>query len=266
MSRTDRYAGNASSHARVIARAPPRAKPDLARARTKAPTAFAQCSFYEYRGYKVIYRRYASLFFIVGVEGEDEVSAPSSARSVTTLPRPSHPLPSRPRPAPAPIRPSSALHPHLPRRTSSRSSSSFTPSWRRSTDTLRMWCVDRGRRMAPPSHPFCAPAACSPASALSCCRPRSRARRARAVRARHHVQPREGALHPRRDGATRALAASAASMRRVAAPPCNATRARTSRWPRPVLSLGAQVMNGCIIETNKNNILAPVHLLDKTSL
>lgn len=34
-----------------------------------------QCSFYEYRGYKVVYRRYASLFFIVGVEGEDEVSA-----------------------------------------------------------------------------------------------------------------------------------------------------------------------------------------------
>lgn len=31
-----------------------------------------QCSFYEYRGYKVVYRRYASLFFIVGVEGEDE--------------------------------------------------------------------------------------------------------------------------------------------------------------------------------------------------
>ena len=27
-----------------------------------------QCSFYEYRGYKVVYRRYASLFFIVGVE------------------------------------------------------------------------------------------------------------------------------------------------------------------------------------------------------
>ena len=32
----------------------------------------SQCSFYEYRGYKVVYRRYASLFFIVGVEGEDE--------------------------------------------------------------------------------------------------------------------------------------------------------------------------------------------------
>ena len=32
----------------------------------------AQCSFYEYRGYKIVYRRYASLFFIVGVEGDDE--------------------------------------------------------------------------------------------------------------------------------------------------------------------------------------------------
>jgi AP-4 complex subunit sigma-1 len=31
-----------------------------------------QCSFYEFRGYKVVYRRYASLFFIVGVEGDDE--------------------------------------------------------------------------------------------------------------------------------------------------------------------------------------------------
>lgn len=27
-----------------------------------------QCSFLEYRGYKVIYRRYASLFFIVGTK------------------------------------------------------------------------------------------------------------------------------------------------------------------------------------------------------
>ena len=32
-----------------------------------------QCSFMEYRGMKVIYRRYASLFFIVGVEAEEEV-------------------------------------------------------------------------------------------------------------------------------------------------------------------------------------------------
>ena len=31
-----------------------------------------QCSFMEYRGMKVVYRRYASLFFIVGVEVDEE--------------------------------------------------------------------------------------------------------------------------------------------------------------------------------------------------
>lgn len=31
-----------------------------------------QCSFMDYRGMRVIYRRYASLFFIVGVEPEEE--------------------------------------------------------------------------------------------------------------------------------------------------------------------------------------------------
>mmetsp|Transcript_18265 Transcript_18265/g.30632 ORF Transcript_18265/g.30632 Transcript_18265/m.30632 type:complete len:154 (-) Transcript_18265:303-764(-) len=31
-----------------------------------------QCSFLEYRGFKVIYRRYASLFFVVAVDGDDE--------------------------------------------------------------------------------------------------------------------------------------------------------------------------------------------------
>jgi hypothetical protein len=36
----------------------------------------AQCSFMEYRGMKVVYRRYASLFFIVGVEADEEVSKP----------------------------------------------------------------------------------------------------------------------------------------------------------------------------------------------
>lgn len=30
--------------------------------------------------------------------------------------------------------------------------------------------------------------------------------------------------------------------------------------------LDEMVMNGCIIETNKNNILAPVHILDKTAI
>ncbi|GBG34003.1 AP-4 complex subunit sigma [Hondaea fermentalgiana] len=31
-----------------------------------------QCSFMENRGYKVVYRRYASLFFIVGVDQDEE--------------------------------------------------------------------------------------------------------------------------------------------------------------------------------------------------
>mmetsp|Transcript_24664 Transcript_24664/g.84347 ORF Transcript_24664/g.84347 Transcript_24664/m.84347 type:complete len:147 (+) Transcript_24664:86-526(+) len=30
-----------------------------------------QCSFVEHRSYKVIYRRYASLFFLVGVDGDE---------------------------------------------------------------------------------------------------------------------------------------------------------------------------------------------------
>ena len=34
-----------------------------------------QCSFMEYRGMKVVYRRYASLFFIVGVKQDGEVRA-----------------------------------------------------------------------------------------------------------------------------------------------------------------------------------------------
>ena len=32
-----------------------------------------QCSFLEHRQYKVIYRRYASLYFIIGVDNDDEV-------------------------------------------------------------------------------------------------------------------------------------------------------------------------------------------------
>ena len=32
-----------------------------------------QCSFLEHRGYKVIYRRYASLYFIIGMDLEEEV-------------------------------------------------------------------------------------------------------------------------------------------------------------------------------------------------
>ena len=32
-----------------------------------------QCSFLEHRQYKVIYRRYASLYFIVGVDIDDDI-------------------------------------------------------------------------------------------------------------------------------------------------------------------------------------------------
>ena len=38
-----------------------------------------QCSFVEYRGFKVIYRRYASLFFIVGTKADFDV------RNMTSL-------------------------------------------------------------------------------------------------------------------------------------------------------------------------------------
>ncbi|KAG6431731.1 hypothetical protein SASPL_109814 [Salvia splendens] len=46
-----------------------------------------QCSFVEHRNYKVVYRRYASLFFLVGVDNEelcdvDDVKAPNV---VTTI-------------------------------------------------------------------------------------------------------------------------------------------------------------------------------------
>lgn len=41
---------------------------------------FSQCSFFEYRGYKIVYRRYASLFFVVGVDGEEDVSGHVSLR------------------------------------------------------------------------------------------------------------------------------------------------------------------------------------------
>jgi hypothetical protein len=39
-----------------------------------------QCSFMEYRGMRVVYRRYASLFFIVGVEQEEEVRGAGERR------------------------------------------------------------------------------------------------------------------------------------------------------------------------------------------
>ena len=42
-----------------------------------------QCSFVEQRNYKVIYRRYASLFFIVGVDGEEVTNSMLLKTSIT---------------------------------------------------------------------------------------------------------------------------------------------------------------------------------------
>ena len=42
-----------------------------------------QCSFFDHREYKVIYRRYASLFFMVGVDDEEVL-----ARSPSCMPAP----------------------------------------------------------------------------------------------------------------------------------------------------------------------------------
>lgn len=44
--------------------------------------SFAQCSIMEYREYRIVYRRYASLFFIVGIDRSDEVrcAVPPSLR------------------------------------------------------------------------------------------------------------------------------------------------------------------------------------------
>ena len=36
-----------------------------------------QCSFLDHRDYKVIYRRYASLYFIIGVDNNDDVVSKS---------------------------------------------------------------------------------------------------------------------------------------------------------------------------------------------
>ena len=43
-----------------------------------------QCSFLEYRGYKVIYRRYASLFFIVGTQADVDITNKLTATSTTS--------------------------------------------------------------------------------------------------------------------------------------------------------------------------------------
>ena len=35
---------------------------------------FVQCSFLEHRNYKVIYRRYASLYFIIGIDIDEDIN------------------------------------------------------------------------------------------------------------------------------------------------------------------------------------------------
>ena len=62
---------------------------------------------------------------------------------------------------------------------------------------------------------------------------------------------------------------------RCRAPPANGCLLRARRWQceldimfnleKAHFILDEMVMNGCIIETNKNNVLAPVLLLDKAS-
>jgi len=44
-----------------------------------------QCSFIEYRGYKIIYRRYASLYFIIGVDNSDDENELSYLEFIHTL-------------------------------------------------------------------------------------------------------------------------------------------------------------------------------------
>lgn len=87
---------------------------------TPSPAPAFQCSFMEYRGMKVVYRRYASLFFIAGVELDGEVRLLCPPRVA-------------------------AVSPLTPCTLASRMNwacwSSFTPSWRRWTSTLRTWCV-----------------------------------------------------------------------------------------------------------------------------
>ena len=52
--------------------------------------ATIQCSFTEHRNFKVVYRRYASLFFLVGID-EDEVH-PCSCCALAPCPAPAQSL------------------------------------------------------------------------------------------------------------------------------------------------------------------------------
>eukprot|EP00401_Gymnodinium_catenatum_P055537 CAMPEP_0117522248 /NCGR_PEP_ID=MMETSP0784-20121206/34108_1 /TAXON_ID=39447 /ORGANISM="" /LENGTH=187 /DNA_ID=CAMNT_0005318311 /DNA_START=93 /DNA_END=653 /DNA_ORIENTATION=+ len=45
----------------------------------------SQCSFVEYRGFRVVYRRYASLYFIVGADNDDSVNELALLEFIHTL-------------------------------------------------------------------------------------------------------------------------------------------------------------------------------------
>mmetsp|Transcript_80088 Transcript_80088/g.179227 ORF Transcript_80088/g.179227 Transcript_80088/m.179227 type:complete len:146 (-) Transcript_80088:115-552(-) len=45
----------------------------------------SQCSFVEYRQYRVVYRRYASLYFIVGTDNDDDVNELALLEFIHTL-------------------------------------------------------------------------------------------------------------------------------------------------------------------------------------
>merc|ERR1711879_354164 len=44
-----------------------------------------QCSFVEYRQYRVIYRRYASLYFIIGTDTDDDINELAMLEFIHTL-------------------------------------------------------------------------------------------------------------------------------------------------------------------------------------
>jgi hypothetical protein len=83
LARTDKQARRAASgaaravehaHARAHSRAPTPAPTPLRPAPPRPSLSLRstpQCSFFEHRAYKVVYRRYASLFFMVGVDDDE---------------------------------------------------------------------------------------------------------------------------------------------------------------------------------------------------
>ena len=119
----------------------PRAQPlsPLALSLSSLPRPSPQCSFIEHRGHKIVYRRYASLFFLVGVD-EEEVrnkgeSAVTSAGALFFF----HPG------AQAHTQTSltrSRLPPTPPPRPPTRTSS---PPWNSSTPSWKPWTATSGR-------------------------------------------------------------------------------------------------------------------------